>query len=501
MYTFMVIVFILGYAAIVFEHPIKVNKAAPALLTGAFLWTIFILGTPSTAFFENEMYVSFQEEARALAAQVGQTLTNGEVYNEYVGEQLAHHLSDIAEILFFLMGAMTIVELIDAHQGFKVITNRIRTRSSRKLIWVMSILAFFMSAILDNLTTSIVMISLLRKLVHNKEQRRFFAGILIIAANAGGAWSPIGDVTTTMLWIGGQVTTSNIIIELILPSLVCMIVPLTIISFRMKGDVERAPYDHKAAEDMEKIKGSRRMLAFGVGGLMFVPIFKTVTHLPPYMGMLLSLGVIWVVSELLHIDKTEEEKKPYSALHALSKIDTASVLFFFGILAAIAALEATHILEGLALWMNDTIGNLDVIVLVIGVASAIIDNVPLVAASMGMYSLVDYPPDAKLWEFLAYCAGTGGSILIIGSAAGVAVMGMERIDFVWYVKRISLLALAGYLAGAATYLGIFHLLHGNERPLENKAQTTQLTPRPPPGGPPGPTGLQTVRRNNAPRSD
>ncbi|MGB3618108.1 MAG: sodium:proton antiporter NhaD [Catalinimonas sp.] len=471
MYTLMVIVFILGYAAIIFEHPIKVNKAAPALMTGVLLWTIFVLGSPSTEFFENEGYREFTTEARALAQSIGQSLTAGEIYNEYVGEQLAHHLSDIAEILFFLMGAMTIVELIDAHQGFKVITNRIRTRNSRKLIWVMSILAFFMSAILDNLTASIVMISLLRKLVHNPQQRRFFAGILIIAANAGGAWSPIGDVTTTMLWIGGQVTTANIIVQLIVPSIVCMVVPLTILSFSMKGEVERAEYDYKTAGEMEKIKGSKRMLAFGVGGLLFVPIFKTVTHLPPYMGMLLSLGVVWLVSELLHVDKSEEEKKPYSAIHALSKIDTASVLFFFGILAAIAALEATHILEGLALWMNDTIGNLDVIVLAIGVASAIIDNVPLVAAAMGMYPITVYPPDAKLWEFLAYCAGTGGSILIIGSAAGVAVMGMERIDFVWYVKKISLLALVGYLAGAGTYLGIHALFYGDHEEEPAAVQT------------------------------
>ncbi|SDL91055.1 Na+/H+ antiporter NhaD [Catalinimonas alkaloidigena] len=460
MYTLMVIVFILGYAAIVFEHPLKINKAAPALLTGVLLWTVFILGTPNADFFEYEGFKEFSVEARELASSIGQSITDHEIYSEYVGEQLAHHLSEIAEILFFLMGAMTIVELIDIHQGFKVITNRIKTRSSRKLIWVMSLLAFFMSAILDNLTTSIVMVSLLRKLVHNPSQRRFFAGILIIAANAGGAWSPIGDVTTTMLWIGGQVTTGNIILQLIIPSMVCLLVPLLILSFQMKGEVERAEYDYKQAEDMERFKGSRRMLAVGVGGLVFVPIFKTFTHLPPYMGMLLSLGVVWITSELIHIDKTEEEKKPYSAIHALEKIDTASVLFFFGILAAIGALQATHVLEGLALWMNDTIGNLDAIVLSIGVASAIIDNVPLVAAAMGMYDLIQFPTDAKLWEFLAYCAGTGGSILIIGSAAGVAVMGMEKIDFVWYLKKISLLALVGYLAGAGAYLGIYYLTHG-----------------------------------------
>jgi Na+/H+ antiporter NhaD/arsenite permease-like protein len=448
MYYLIIATFVLGYAAIVFEHPLKLNKTAPALITGVLCWTVFILGTPEASFFQENKFLEY-------ASTYAGKLTQTELYSKFVGSELAHHLSEISQILFFLIGAMTIVELIDIHQGFKVITNRIKTTDSRKLLWILCILTFFMSALLDNLTTSIVMVSLLRKLIHDKDQRKFFAGIIIIAANAGGAWSPIGDVTTTMLWIGGQVTTVNIISQVILPSIVCLLVPLLYLTFKMKGDVLRADYDYDKAEEQEVLKGSRRMLATGVGALVFVPIFKTVTHLPPYMGMLLGLGAVWVVSELIHIDKDEEEKKPYSAVHALSKIDTSSVLFFFGILVAIAALESTHLLANLAAWMNDSIGNLDVIVFIIGVASSIIDNVPLVAASMGMYDLVNYPPDAKLWQFMAYCAGTGGSILIIGSAAGVAVMGMERIDFMWYVKKISLLAFAGYAAGAIVFLAMY----------------------------------------------
>jgi Na+/H+ antiporter NhaD/arsenite permease-like protein len=452
MYALIIAIFVLGYAAIVFEHPLKLNKTAPALLTGVLCWTVYILGTPDNHFFEEAEFLKY-------ASGFNSPYTLTDLYAGYVGIELAHHLAEISQIIFFLMGAMTIVELIDIHQGFKVITNRIRTKDSRQLLWILCILTFFLSALLDNLTTSIVMVSLLRKLIHDSHQRKFFAGIIIIAANAGGAWSPIGDVTTTMLWIGGQVNAANIIMQIFIPSVICLLVPLIYLSFKMKGDVTRADYDYKLAEETETIKGSRRMLFAGVAALVFVPIFKTVTHLPPYMGMLLGLGFVWVVSELIHIDKTEEEKKPYSAVHALSKIDTSSVLFFFGILVAIGALESTHLLSGLAMWMNDTIGNLDLIVFVIGVASSIIDNVPLVAASMGMYDMVTYPPDSKLWEFMAYCAGTGGSILIIGSASGVAVMGMERIDFMWYVRNISFLAFIGYVAGAVTYLAMYPFTH------------------------------------------
>lgn len=456
MITAVVASFVIGYLLIVFEHPIKVNKTASALLAGAVCWALYALGAPSAG-----------------------------IDTHTVVHQLSHHLSPIAEIIFFLMGAMTIVELVDSHQGFKIITNRITTRNARTLMWIISWVAFFMSAALDNLTTTIVMVSLLRKLIHVKEQRMMFVGIVIIAANAGGAWSPIGDVTTTMLWIGGQISVGNIVQTIFLPSVMCLVVPLIALSFKIKGEVQRGDYDTKAALEVEKLKGSRRMFALGLGALVFVPIFKTVTHLPPYMGMLLGLGVVWAASELLHIDKTEEEKKPYSAIHALQKIDVPSVLFFLGILIAISSLESIGVLDAVAVYLRDTIGDLDVITALVGALSAIVDNVPLVAASMGMYplatatvnpeayqfamanpSLIDegnfmyngvqyFLRDAKMWEFMAYAAGTGGSMLIIGSAAGVAAMGMENINFIWYLKKITIYAAMGYIAGIATYMATY----------------------------------------------
>jgi len=479
--TFILIaVFVIGYLAIALEHPIKINKTASALLTGVSMWTIFVLANGSL------IDVNWESFKHYLFVENITEVTDA-VKTHFVSHELSHHLSSISEILFFLLGAMTIVELIDSHQGFKVITNRITTKDARKLLWIISILTFFLSAALDNLTTSIVMVSLLRKLIHNTEQRKFFAGIVIIAANAGGAWSPIGDVTTTMLWIGGQITASNIILTLLVPSIVCLIVPLIYLSFKMKGEVERGDYDLNAAREMELVKGSKTMLFAGIGCLLFVPIFKTVTHLPPYMGMLFGLGIMWLLSEIIHSDKDEEEKKPYSAVHALSKIDTSSVLFFLGILIAIHALQSTYILRTMAEWMDESIGNLNVIAMAIGLLSSIVDNVPLVAASMGMYNMASpavnpevfnyamqhlgevtdgmimyegiryYLVDAKIWEFIAYSAGTGGSALIIGSAAGVAVMGMEKIDFIWYMKRISLLAILGFFAGAFTYMAMHPL--------------------------------------------
>lgn len=424
MVELIIAVFVLGYAAIAFEHPLKINKTAPALIAAGLIWTLFIL--------------------------------MGGHDGEHVNESLRDHLGEISEILFFLMGAMTIVEIVDAHQGFKLITNRITTKNQVKLIWVISFVTFFMSAVLDNLTTSIVMVSLLRRLVHDQKQRMFFAGIVVIAANAGGAWSPIGDVTTTMLWIGGRISEIHIMEALIIPSLICIIAPLVLISFHLKGDVIRASYDYETAKDEEVVRGSRLMFFLGVGGLCFVPAFKILTHLPPYMGMLIALSVVWIFSELLHLDKTEEEKKPYTAIHALTKIDVPSVLFFLGILLAIAGLQEVGILEELTVWMDDHIGNKRLIALVIGAASAIVDNVPLVAGAMNMYEVI--PGDEFLqqngvfWEFLAYTAGTGGSMLIIGSAAGVAVMGMENISFGWYLKNIGWLAAVGYLAGAAWHI-------------------------------------------------
>jgi Na+/H+ antiporter NhaD/arsenite permease-like protein len=428
MVAIVIIVFVVGYLAIALEHPIKINKTASALLTGVICWTLYAISSPDSI--------------------------------HHIGEQLGEHLAEISAILFFLMGAMTIVELVDAYQGFRIITDRINTKNPKKLLWIICTLTFFLSAILDNLTTSIVMISLIRKLVPNKQMRLFFAGMIVVAANAGGAWSPIGDVTTTMLWIGGQISSGNIMLTLFLPSLVCMVVPLIYLQFTMKGELGHAG-SHDHSNDHEHgghghgnapIKGSTTMLIMGVGGLVSVPIFKTVTHLPPYLGMLLALGVLWVVSELINPDMDEADKRPYTAAGALTRIDVPSVLFFLGILLAVGALQSMEILGHFAMWLDSTIGDQRIIVTLIGILSSIVDNVPLVAASMGMYDMAIYPQDHLIWEYLAYCAGTGGSILIIGSAAGVAVMGMEKIDFIWYIKRISLLAMLGYFAGAIIYL-------------------------------------------------
>jgi len=423
--TLMIVVFVLGYAAIAFEHPIKIDKAASALITGVLVWTLFVFTGTDTHFIE---------------------------------EELLHHLSEISSILFFLLGAMTIVELVDAHEGFAIITDKITTTKKVRLLWIISVLTFFFSAALDNLTTSIVMISLLRKLIDDKHDRWFFAGIVVVAANAGGAWSPIGDVTTTMLWIGGQLSTMTIITSLFIPSLVAMLVPLIILTFTMKGNITRP----KRMDGIEHYtnpttKFERNLIFFlGVAGLLFVPIFKTVTHLPPFMGMMLSLGVLWAVTEIIHSSKNSEDKSQLSVIGVLRKVDTASVLFFLGILLAVAGLQSAGQLVLMAGSLNDLFaGNVYAINIVIGLFSAIVDNVPLVAGSMGMYEIAetgDFAKDGVFWQFLAFCAGTGGSALIIGSAAGVAVMGLEKIDFVWYLKKISILALIGYFAGAGTYI-------------------------------------------------
>ena len=361
---------------------------------------------------------------------------------------------------------MTIVELIDAHEGFRVITDRIQTKSKVKMLWIVCVLTFFFSALLDNLTTSIVMVSLLRKLIDDRQTRWLFAGMVVIAANAGGAWSPIGDVTTTMLWIGGQLTTGTIVTHLIVPSIVCLLVPLALLSVKLKGEIQRPTSDEEEEWDPTTPFERNLVFAAGVGGLLFVPVFKTVTHLPPFMGMMMSLGLLWVLTERLHHSKNVEEKTHLTVIGVLRKIDSASVLFFLGILLAVASLqEAGHLLLA-ADWLRTSLNDVFLIDLAIGLLSAIVDNVPLVAASMGMYDVVPtamvtdawtgmFVQDGIFWQFLAYCAGTGGSALIIGSAAGVAVMGLERIDFVWYLKKISLLAVIGYLAGAGVYVLMF----------------------------------------------
>ncbi|MFZ4635232.1 MAG: sodium:proton antiporter NhaD [Saprospiraceae bacterium] len=411
-----IVIFVLGYAAIVFENTIRLNKAASALMTGVLCWTVYILG---------------------------------ETDKEIGVHHLEGHLGEVSGILFFLLGAMVIVELVDAHDGFEFITERIKTRSKRYLLWVICGITFFLSAILDNLTTTIVMITLLRRLIAQREDRLLFVGMVVIAANAGGAWSPVGDVTTTMLWIGGQITPAGIIVGLFVPSLVCLVVPLLVLTFQLKGAVEgsAAHQDALTSTPFER----NTTFAVGIGALLFVPVFKSITHLPPYMGILLGLGVMWMITEMINADKDEIEKGPRSVNHALRKIDTPSILFFLGILLAISALQTNGSLGAVAAWLDQHVGNLTAIGILIGLLSAIVDNVPLVAAAQGMYEGM-YPTDHFFWELLAYCAGTGGSILIIGSAAGVAAMGMEQIDFFWYLKRISLWALIGYLAGVGAYV-------------------------------------------------
>ncbi|MEY4029982.1 MAG: hypothetical protein RL284_2588 [Bacteroidota bacterium] len=439
--------FIVGYILIVFEHPIRLDKSVPALLMGALTWALISIGNLE------------------VLDHLHQTASLDEV--------LLHHLGKTAEILFFLIGAMTIVELIDLHKGFGVITKLVKTQNKTKLLWITSFIAFFLSAILDNLTTTIVMVSLLRKLVPSKLDRLFFISMIIIAANAGGAWSPIGDVTTTMLWIGKKVSTMNLITFLLIPSVVSLVVPLIFASFLkgMKGNLSSSDSNlTNKTSHSEKLLSSNTMLIIGVGGLIFVPIFKTFTHLPPYMGMMLSLGIVWLVSEYIHPEEKfdKNNKHLFSALHALSRIEMSSILFFLGILLGVGALESvavialngekTGFLMNMAMHLQQIVPNQDLVIFLIGIFSAIIDNVPLVAATMGMYPMDQFPMDSKLWLFIAYSAGTGGSMLVIGSAAGVAAMGMEKIDFIWYFKNITWLALIGFIAGGLTFLGIFPFL-------------------------------------------
>ena len=421
----MIIVFVLGYMAIALEHSVKVDKAASALLIGGICWALYAFSG---------------------------------VDAHHMNEHLSHHLVDIAEILFFLLGAMTIVELIDAHEGFSIITDKITTNKKVALMWILSIITFFFSAALDNLTTAIVMSALLTKLIKDREDLWMFAGMVILSANAGGTWSPIGDVTTIMLWIGGQVTAANIITSVFLPSVVCALVPLIYLTFRLKGEITRPIKVESKEHYTDPTTPFERNLIFymGVAGLLFVPVFKTVTHLPPYVGMLLSLGVLWLVTEILHRSKNHEHKSALSVIGVLKKVDVPTIFFFLGILLAVAALQSAGQLDIVANFLNNTFnGDIYIINMIIGLLSSIVDNVPLVAGAMGMYEIApigDFSVDGKFWEFLAYCAGTGGSVLIIGSAAGVAVMGILKIDFIWYLKNISLLALMGYLAGAATYI-------------------------------------------------
>lgn len=452
MYTLIIVVFVLGYIGIALEHITNINKTAVAIVTGILCWTLFMFYTPSEGFKQSKDYVKFLEISKLeKGASEVTIITPEDFHREFVTYSLSEHLGAIAQILFFLLGAMTIVELVDAHHGFRFITDRIKTRDSRTLLWIVCWITFFLSAILDNLTTTIVMVSLIRKLIPDKEEKFFFASMIVVAANAGGAWTPIGDVTTTMLWIGGKITSINIMKMVLLPSLVCMVVPLLYLSFTMKRELQNVNEAKAPSNDQQGAQG-KIMLFLGVGALVSVPIFKTLTHMPPFAGILLGLGILWIVSELINPEKDEVIKKQYTVAGALTRIDVPSVLFFLGILLAVGALESMQVLQQLALLLDSTFGDQRIIITLIGILSAVVDNVPLVAASMGMYDPALYPTDHMIWEYLAYCAGTGGSILIIGSAAGVAVMGMEKVNFIWYVKKISLLALLGYLAGAFTYI-------------------------------------------------
>ncbi len=424
MTALIIIIFVLGYAAIAFEQPLKLNKAASALITGVLCWTIYTLQTESS---------------------------------HTAGEELLHYLGEIASVLFFLLGAMTIVELIDSHDGFGIISQKLKTTSKQKLLLLITVITFFLSALLDNLTTAIVMTSLCSKILNDKEDKLWFAGMIVIAANAGGAWSPLGDVTTTMLWIGGQITALNIMKQLILPSIAVCIIPAFIIAYRFRG--KKFIYN-AASVCTEKEKRDGNIILFsGVGFLVFVPLFKTLTNLPPFMGMLLALGLMWVITTIIHKNKQTEIAERFTVARALQKVDTPSILFFLGILLAVSALQSVGLLKQMATALNSTFKNDYLIGTALGLVSAIVDNVPLVAASQGMYDLTTYPTDHPFWEFIALTTGTGGSAIIIGSAAGVAVMGIEQINFMWYLKKISWLALLGFAAGILVFLLQIWLTH------------------------------------------
>lgn len=456
MEAILILLFVIGYLSITLEHPLKLDKTVPALLMAALMWALLAVGFHKGWFSVIDGYGTVFN------------INSGDIHQQEHGFEglLLHHVGKVAEILIFLIGAMTIVELIDLHRGFDVLKSMVKTKSKIRLLWITGIVGFILSAVIDNLTATIVLISLLRKLVHDREERIWYASLIVIAANAGGAWSPIGDVTTTMLWIAKKVTAGGLSEYIIVPAILCFMVPYALAS-RMsvfKGEIEVSEKSH---EERERLLSSKTMLWLGLGAIVFVPVFKTITHLPPYVGMMLSLAVVWMVSEYIHPEANfdKSRKHLYSANKALSKIEISSILFFLGILMAVAALESlvfgsingqeVGTLRYAAESISNAIPSMDIVVILLGVLSAVIDNVPLVAASMGMYT---YEIDHSIWHFIAYSAGTGGSMLIIGSAAGVAAMGMEKIDFIWYLKKITWLAFAGFIAGALAFLFIEHYI-------------------------------------------
>lgn len=468
MITWMIILFLTGYLLIALEHPLRINKAATALLMGTLLWVLYLYGSPD---FVPVVSTSAFNEFIAGHPQIA-TLPFAEQCIHFVVEyQIIESIGNICSILLFLLGAMTIVEVIDAHGGFIFITSRVTTHNKRKLLWMIAFLTFFMSSVLDNLTTAIVMIMLARKLLDNHRERWLLASIIVIAANSGGAWSPIGDVTTIMLWVNGNITTNSIVPNLILPSLVSMLVPTFIVSYKFtSGKNDSSVVLQKDDGSTPPLPKNERMviLLLGIGALLFVPIFKGITHFPPFMGIMFGLGILWVITEIMYNHKPAiSEQHQLRVGKILHRIDGSTLLFFMGILLAVDVLNFSGILKSLSNFLDNSIGNVYVINLIIGVMSAVIDNVPLVAGAMGMYPIVDpislstvadpaymqfFVRDGIFWQFLAYCSGVGGSILIIGSAAGVIAMALEGINFIWYLKKISLLAFFGYLCGAAVYV-------------------------------------------------
>ncbi len=449
MTSIIILIFVIGYLSITLEHPLKLDKTVPALIMASLIWALLAIGFHSGWF----SIIDTHEN-------VFNFLSGGEEADHGFNNALLHHLGKTSEILVFLIGAMTIVEIIDLHSGFVVLKGAVHTKSKKRLLWIIGILAFILSAIIDNLTATIVLVTLLRKLVNDKNERLWYAAMVVIAANAGGAWSPIGDVTTTILWIADKVTAIGLVKTVVIPSVICFIVPFF---FASKLKVFKGNISIDTNEDFtaERLLSSKTMLFLGLGMIVSVPVFKTLTHLPPYMGMMLALGIVWLVSEYIHPEEdfSSSDRHLYSAHKALSRIEIASILFFLGILMAVAGLESlvygsvngieVGTLRYLAEMLHGAIPNQDIVVILLGVLSAIIDNVPLVAASIGMY---DSPTDSLLWHFIAYSAGTGGSMLIIGSAAGIAAMGMEKIDFIWYLRKVAWLAFAGFIAGAGIFL-------------------------------------------------
>lgn len=452
----LVIVFFIGYLAIALEHPLRIDKSALALLLGMILWIVYALGCDTLADpVKVQAYV--EENARSMSG-----LSYHEQCMQYIlNVDIVESLGEIAQTLLFLIGAMTIVELIDVHGGFTVITDKISTRNKRVFMWVICGITFIFSAILDNMTTTIVMVMLLRKLVADKKERWIYAGMIVIAANTGGAWSPIGDVTTILLWVKGNVTALALIKFVLVPSLVAMLVPLVFASRMVKGALP-APMQNAKVVDAISSREKKSIFFLGVGGLIFVPIFKSITHLPPFIGILLVLGLLWTYTEMMYNGKMLERSREHRLPKVIARIDMPSILFFLGILMAVSVLQSTGILRLTAEYLDNSIHNVYIINMLLGALSSVVDNVPLVAGVIGMYPVETHPDvtgyaanfvvDGAFWEFLSYCAGVGGSLLIIGSAAGVIAMGLEKIDFGWYLKKFSLLALAGYLAGSAIYI-------------------------------------------------